>query len=110
MVIFENVKGSKIPLVANMHASFERLRLGLGMEKGGVKKCRGESAIANLEDLLRNHMEGIASIDMHFLFWPSLAAAAVVCGDPKPNGRMVGAPNYRSIAVGQRTEISHPRQ
>ena len=32
LVIFENVKGSKIPLVANMHASFERLRLGLGME------------------------------------------------------------------------------
>ena len=25
LVIFENVKGSKIPLVANMHASFERL-------------------------------------------------------------------------------------
>ena len=37
LVIFENVKGSKIPLVANMHASFERLRLGLGMEKGGVR-------------------------------------------------------------------------
>jgi UbiD family decarboxylase len=28
LVIFENVKGSKIPLVANMHASFERLRSG----------------------------------------------------------------------------------
>src|SRR4051812_50189732 len=45
LVIFENVKGSKIPLVANMHASFERLRLGLGMGHGGikgfVKKCAG---------------------------------------------------------------------
>ena len=36
LVIFENVKGSTIPLVANMHASLERLRLGLGMEDGGV--------------------------------------------------------------------------
>jgi 3-octaprenyl-4-hydroxybenzoate carboxy-lyase N-terminal domain len=42
MVIFENVKGSKIPLVANMHASFERLRLG--MEKGGVKEFAKECA------------------------------------------------------------------
>ena len=27
LVIFDNIKGSDIPLVANMHASFERLRL-----------------------------------------------------------------------------------
>src|SRR5512147_2083060 len=38
LVIFENVKGSTIPLVANMHAGFERLRLALGMESGGVKE------------------------------------------------------------------------
>lgn len=38
LVIFENVKGSKFPLVANMHAGFERLRLALGMESGGVKE------------------------------------------------------------------------
>jgi 2,5-furandicarboxylate decarboxylase 1 len=44
LVIFENVKGSKIPLVANMHASFERLRLGLGMERGGVKEFVAECA------------------------------------------------------------------
>ncbi|HEY7247911.1 MAG TPA: UbiD family decarboxylase [Xanthobacteraceae bacterium] len=44
LVIFENVKGSQIPLVANMHASFERLRLGLGMEKGGVKEFVAECA------------------------------------------------------------------
>ena len=44
LVIFENVKGSKIPLVANMHASFERLRLGLGMEKGGVSEFVAECA------------------------------------------------------------------
>lgn len=48
MVIFENVKGSKFPLVANMHASFERLRLGLGMEQGDVrafvKECAARQA------------------------------------------------------------------
>ena len=44
LVIFENVKGSKIPLVANMHASFERLRLGLGMEQGDVKAFVKECA------------------------------------------------------------------
>jgi 2,5-furandicarboxylate decarboxylase 1 len=38
LVIFENVKGSRIPLVANMHADFERLRLALGMEEGGIKE------------------------------------------------------------------------
>ena len=37
LVIFENVKGSKIPLIANMHADFKRLRLSLGMEEGSVK-------------------------------------------------------------------------
>lgn len=38
VVIFENVKGSKIPLVANMHADFERLRWSIGMEEGSVKE------------------------------------------------------------------------
>jgi 2,5-furandicarboxylate decarboxylase 1 len=42
LVIFENVKGSKIPLVANMHASFERLRLALGLEQGGIKEFLAE--------------------------------------------------------------------
>ncbi len=37
VVVFENVKGSAIPLVANMHADFERLRLALGMEAGTVR-------------------------------------------------------------------------
>ena len=38
LVIFENVKGSSIPLVANMHAKFERLRYSIGMEEGGIKE------------------------------------------------------------------------
>ena len=36
LVIFDNIKGSDIPLVSNMHASFERLRLALGMERGDI--------------------------------------------------------------------------
>ncbi len=44
LVIFENVKGSDIPLVANMHADFERLRLGLGMTQGGVREFVAEAA------------------------------------------------------------------
>ena len=44
LVIFENVKGSHIPLVANMHASFERLRYALGMERGDVKTFVKECA------------------------------------------------------------------
>jgi 2,5-furandicarboxylate decarboxylase 1 len=44
LVIFENVKGSNMPLVANMHASFERLRLALGMERGDVKAFVKECA------------------------------------------------------------------
>jgi 2,5-furandicarboxylate decarboxylase 1 len=44
LVIFDNIKGSTIPLVANMHADFERLRLGLGMDAGGVREFLVECA------------------------------------------------------------------
>ena len=44
LVIFENVRGSKIPLVANMHAGFERLRLAVGMTGGGVREFVAECA------------------------------------------------------------------
>jgi len=44
LVIFENIKGSDIPLVANMHADFTRLRLGLGMREGGVREFVAEAA------------------------------------------------------------------
>ena len=36
-VIFENVKGSDVPLVANMHGSFGRLKYAIGMEEGDEK-------------------------------------------------------------------------
>lgn len=45
LVIFENIKGSDIPLVANMHGEFERLRLSLGMEEGGVKEFLTEYGV-----------------------------------------------------------------
>ena len=38
LVIFENVKGSSMPLIANMHASVNRLQLALGMEKASVRE------------------------------------------------------------------------
>ena len=38
LVIFENIKGSSMPLIANMHASVSRLQLALGMEKGSVRE------------------------------------------------------------------------
>lgn len=38
LVIFENIKGSSIPLVANMHGNFERLRMAIGMESGTVRE------------------------------------------------------------------------
>ena len=42
LVIFDNVKGSDMPLVANMHADFVRLRLALGLEEGGVREFLAE--------------------------------------------------------------------
>jgi len=39
-----------------------------------------------------------------------IQAVAVVCGDLQSDGRVVSTPNYRSIPVGRRTEISHSRQ
>lgn len=44
LVIFERVKGSEIPLVANMHAGFARLRLAVGMTEGGVREFVAECA------------------------------------------------------------------
>lgn len=44
LVIFENVKGSNVPLVSNLHASFDRLRLALGMDDGDEKAFLAEYA------------------------------------------------------------------
>src|SRR5258708_2271508 len=65
-------------------------------------------AITIVRSFLRNHMEGIASIDLFVVPtnclsttlcvscpWPSTAAVAVVCGDPNPNGRVACAANHR---------------
>lgn len=44
LVIFENVKGSDIPLVANMHADLTRLSLALGIADGDIKRFLAECA------------------------------------------------------------------
>lgn len=44
VVVFENVKGSDIPLVSNMHADFERLRLALDMQEGDERAFVAEYA------------------------------------------------------------------
>ena len=44
LVIFENVMGSDIPLVANMHADLTRLGLALGITDGDVKRFLAECA------------------------------------------------------------------
>lgn len=43
LLIFEKVKGSAMPLIANMHASVSRLQLALGLERGPVKLGRGST-------------------------------------------------------------------
>ena len=50
-VIFENVKGSDIPLVANMHGNFARLRYAIGMEEGDEKSFL--KAYAALEEVVK---------------------------------------------------------
>lgn len=57
VVIFESVKGSTMPLVANMHAHFERLRLALGMEKGGVSEFVRECAARQANPIAPTHVE-----------------------------------------------------
>ncbi|MBT5457547.1 MAG: UbiD family decarboxylase [Rhodospirillaceae bacterium] len=45
LVIFENIKGSNIPLIANMHADFARLRLAIGMEDGDINEFLKECTV-----------------------------------------------------------------
>jgi 2,5-furandicarboxylate decarboxylase 1 len=51
LLIFENVKGSEIPVVANMNASFTRLRLALGMESADPKAYLKEYARREAEPI-----------------------------------------------------------
>lgn len=44
LVIFERVKGSRFPLVANLHASLSRLKLALDIEDGGMNEFMQEYA------------------------------------------------------------------
>jgi len=93
------------PALVRHQDPWRLLKLGIEVAQSHGLDLHGaaaRSAIANWKTFLRNHMEGIASIEVCLWFrrllstlyafscsWPSPAAAAVVCGDPKSNGRMV---------------------
>ncbi len=62
VVIFENVKGSKIPLVANMHSSFDRLRYSLGMEEGDEKAFLKEYGAREANPIEPVMAEGAAAV------------------------------------------------
>ena len=104
----------------------ELLKLGIDVAQSTVSIYmvpRQDRPLQTWKTFLRNHVEEIASIDLFVVptiafraairiscSRPSTAAAVVVCGDPKSNGGVAGAPNHRSVPVGQGAEISHPRQ
>ena len=50
-VIFENLKDSNVPLVANMHAGLERLRYALGMETGDIDAFLAECATRQMNPI-----------------------------------------------------------
>jgi hypothetical protein len=104
----------------------ELLKLGIEVAQSTVSihmVPRRDRPLQTWRIFLRYHMDGIASIDLFVVptmafqrlygflcSWPSTAAVVVVCDDPKSNGRLAAAPDYRNAPVGQRTEISHSRQ
>ena len=57
LVIFEKVKGSDIPLVANTHASISRLCLALGLEDADVGEFLKEYARREANPLEPQHVE-----------------------------------------------------
>jgi hypothetical protein len=103
----------------------ELLKLGIEIAQSTVSIYmvpRADRPLQTWKTFVRNHMEGIASIDLFVVptilsatiriscSRPSSAAVVVVCGDPKSDRRLVGTPNHRSISLGQRAEVSHSRQ
>ena len=103
----------------------ELLKLGIQVAQSTVSIYmvpRPDRPLQIWKTFVRNHMEGIASIDLFVV--PTIAfqqlfafgsraraaAVAVVRGDPQSDGRVAGAPDHRSVSVGQCTEISHSRQ
>jgi hypothetical protein len=104
----------------------ELLKLGIEVAQSTVSiyMVPGQDRpLQTWKTFLRNHMEGIASIDLFVV--PTIAFeqlfAFLVLGherrqllwfpdDPQSDGRVVGAPDHRSVPVEQCTEVSHSRQ
>ena len=96
----------------------ELLKVGIEVAQSTVSIYmvpRRDRPLQTWKTFLRNHMEGIASIDLFVV--PTIAFqqlyAFLVLGHRRrqllwfavtqnPTARMVDAPNYRSVAVGQR--------
>jgi hypothetical protein len=104
----------------------ELLKLGIQVAQSTVSIYmvpRSDRPLQTWMTFVRNHMEGIASIDLFVV--PTIAfqttirisgsraraaAVAMVCGDPQSDGRVAGAPDHRSVPMGQCAEVSHSRQ
>jgi hypothetical protein len=97
----------------------ELLKLGIEVAQSTVSIYmvpRPDRPLQSWKTFVRNHMEGIASIDLFVVPTRTVrisgsraraAAVAVVRGDPQSDSRVAGAPDHRSVSLGQRTEISH---
>src|SRR6266436_3271199 len=100
----------------------ELLKLGIDVAQSTVSIYmvpRRDRPLQTWKTFLRNHMEGIASIDLFVVptiafqisgSGPRAATVAVVCGDPQSDGRLAGAPDHGSVSMGRRPKISHSRQ
>ena len=104
----------------------ELLKLGIAVAQSTVSIYmvpRPDRPLQTWKTFVRNHMEGIASIDLFVV--PTIAFQQLFAflvlgherrrllwfrGDPQSDGRVAGAPDHRSVSLGQCTEISHSRQ
>ena len=104
----------------------ELLKLGIEVAQSTVSIYmvpRRDRPLQTWKTFLRNHVEGIASIDLFVVptiafeqlhafsyFGPPTAVAGVDRSDPQSDGGVVGAANHRGVSLAQRTGISHSRQ
>src|SRR5690348_14465585 len=103
----------------------ELLKLGIEVAQSTVSIYmvpRRDRPLQTSKTFLRNHMDGtddcLSTALRISCSWPSTAAAAVGCGDPKPDGRLAGAPKlpkrsrgtaHRNISSATTTEHSGSR-
>src|SRR4029077_5294929 len=96
----------------------ELLKLGIQVAQSTVSIYmvpRPDRPLQTWKTFVRNHMEGIASIDLFVVpnnfshFWFSGTSGGVCWGSRSPpiRRRVAGAPDHRSVSLGHCTEISH---